>query len=40
MRFETFGIKHLLPLVKGMGVTLQVCLITLVLGDVYKRQVI
>lgn len=32
MRFEIFGIKHLLPLVKGMGVTLQVCLITLVLG--------
>lgn len=34
MRFETFGIKHLLPLVKGMGVTLEVCLITLVLGTI------
>lgn len=34
MRFETFEIKHLLPLVKGMGVTLEVCLITLVLGTI------
>lgn len=32
MRFETFGIKHLLPLFNGMLVTLQICLITLALG--------
>lgn len=32
MFFEKFGWKHLLPLAKGLGLTLKICAITLVLG--------
>lgn len=32
MRFEKFGLKHLKPLIRGMGLTLQICVITLALG--------